>query len=118
MLRSFVHTSHVSTGLIASLVMVYTAHQMRASNHLKTPVLSARPIDRDQTTRHVGKQTIIRVPITVVLVPLPRSTDERLLQHHLMMVMINLAAQNLFHWLDDTQAAHKSTVDIVFEHIR
>ena len=58
-------------GLIAGLVVIYASHQMRAFDHLEAAILSTCAIDGYQTTRHVRKETTIRIPVTVVLVPFP-----------------------------------------------
>src|ERR1700752_1215358 len=92
MFESLVDAIHVGACLITSLVVVYAPHQVRPSNPLQTAIFFGCPIDCNQTTRHVRKQTTVRVPVTIVLMPLPRSTDKRFLQHHLVMVMINLTA--------------------------
>src|SRR5690349_530064 len=118
MLQCFIDTSHVGACLIAGLVVIDAAHQVRALEHLKTTVFPAGAIDGDQATRHVGKQAIVRVPVTVILMPLPRAAYERLLQHHLVMVMINLTAEHLFQRFNDTEAADEGAVNVVLELVR
>src|SRR5690242_21283864 len=49
--------------------------------------------------------------------PFPRPTDKRLLQHHLVVIMINLTVEYLFERLDNTQAADKRAVNVVFKHV-
>src|SRR5678816_3515200 len=88
MFQRFVDAVHVSAGLIAGLVVIYASHQMRAFDHLEAAILSSRAIDRYQTTRHVREKTVVRIPVTVVLVPFPRAADERLLQHHLVVLSL------------------------------
>ena len=54
-------------------------------------------IDGDQATGQVGEQAAVRVPVPVILVPLPGAADSRLLEDHLVVVMVDLAAQELLH---------------------
>src|SRR5690349_18344578 len=91
---------------------------MRAFDHLDAAILSTRAIDGYQTTRHVWEKTLVRIPVTVVLVPFPRAAHERLLQHHLVVIMIDLSAEQLFQRFDDTQATHECAVYVVFKNIR
>src|SRR3569832_317187 len=112
MFERLVDAVHIGAGLIPGLIVIDTSHQMRTSNHLQAAIFSIRPIDCYQTTRHVREKTTIRIPVAIVLMPLPRATDERLLQHHLVMIMIDLSAQQLFKRFNDTQAADERTINI------
>src|ERR1051326_3287704 len=117
MLESFVHAIDVGAGLIAGLVMVDPAHQVRTCDHLQTAVLFGRRVDGNQAARHVREQTGVRIPVTIILMPLPRSADERFLQHHFMVIVIDLAAKELFHGFDDSQTTYERAVDVVFQSI-
>jgi hypothetical protein len=58
-LQRFIHPINVRAGLIPSLVMINSAHQMRTSYYLQTAILSCSPIDGNQTASHVRKQAIV-----------------------------------------------------------
>src|SRR5882724_6701530 len=96
MLERQTNAIDVGTGLIAGLVVIDPAHQVRILDNLQTTVFFRRSINGDETACHVWKQTTVRVPVTIVLMPLPRTADKRLFQHHLVVIMVYLSPQELF----------------------
>ncbi len=105
-------TLRVGSGLVANAAVVHAAHVVRPFEHLKAPVGAGGPVDGHHAARELGKQTAIVVPVPIVLVPLPGAPLARLFKDHLVMIMVNLAPQQLFHPVNDAVAAHKRTFDI------
>src|SRR3954454_24514603 len=72
-------------------------------------------MDGDQATGQVGEEAAVVVPVAVILVPLPGAADVRLLQDHLVMVVVDLAAEEELHGVDDPPAADERRVDVVVQ---
>jgi hypothetical protein len=83
----------ISSFLIPRGKMVYSTDSVRATKNLQATVLLRRAINRNQATGHIRIQTAVGIPISIVLMPFPSTTDSRLFEHHLVMVMINLTTQ-------------------------
>jgi len=91
---------------------------MRALDHLEATVGLVRAVDGNHATGHIRIETRIElVPIAVILVPLPRPADERLLQHHLVMEMIDLIPQQRLHRIHHPVAADTGAVNVVVQFI-
>src|SRR5262245_14140176 len=115
--QRFIYPVHVRSSLITALVMIDATHQMRTLEHLQTTILPSGAVDSNQTAAHIGKQAIVRVPVTVVLVPFPGASYKGFLEHHLVVIVIDLSSQKLLERFDDTQTTHERTIDVVFERI-
>src|SRR6185369_15337308 len=100
----------VSASLFTVTAMFDPAQEMRSSQHLQTTVLARVGIHRDKDRRHVGEQTTVLIPVTVVLMPGPRAAGARFLDAHLGMVMIDFVAKQLLHGIDDPVAARDRSV--------
>ena len=107
----------VGAGLIADRAVIDPAHLVRALQDLEASVGAGRAIDGDQATGQVGEQAAVFVPVAVILVPLPGAADPRLLEDHLVVVMVDLAAQEPLHGVDDPPAADERAVDVVAQSV-
>jgi hypothetical protein len=81
--------------------MLDAPHFVRAAENLKAAVFARGRVKGDEAACHVRQQAAVVVPVAVILVPLPGSPDERLLKHHLGVVVVDLPAQELLHSVDD-----------------
>src|SRR5438067_555853 len=81
-LHRFADSLGIRAGLIAVSAMLNAAKEMRASENLQTAIVARGAIDGDHAARHVRIKTAVLVPVSIILVPLPRPADVRLLQNH------------------------------------
>ena len=95
------HAFWVRARLVTSLAMIETSEPVRPSEDLQTAIGPGGTIHGDHTTAHLLPQESA-IPITVILMPLPCTAGVWLLHHHLMVVVIDIAAQQLLQRLDDT----------------
>src|SRR2546423_1342704 len=116
-LERFVDPFDVSALLLTSFPMIDAAHAMRSLNHLEASILPCRAINSDQATCHLREQAAIGIPVTVILMPFPCSAQQRLLEHHFVVIMINFSPQQLLHWINDAAAADKSAVDVCAQRV-
>ena len=70
-------------------------------------------VERHHHARHVREHAAVVIPVAVVLVPLPRAADVGLLRGELRVVVVDLAAQQVLHRVDDAMAARRETVHAV-----
>jgi len=104
------HAFRIGPGLRTDLHMLDTTTHVRSPQELHTAVLTRTGIDRDGTAKHIRIQTVIAlVPIAVVLVPLPRAPHTRLLQHHLVVEVIDFVTQQKLGIVDNALTGHKCT---------
>ena len=85
---------------------------VRSAKHLKATIGASRPVDGNHAARELGKKTAVVIPVTIILVPLPGAPFAGLLIDHLVMIVVNLASQQLFHPVNDAIAAHERTFDV------
>ena len=86
---------------------------VRAFDYLQAAIFFGGLIDRDHDAGQIGGQVADVVPVSVVLVPLPRAADLRILHDHLRVVVPDRSAENLLHGADDSRTAGKHAVQVV-----
>ena len=64
-----------------------------------------------------GTQAAVVVPVAVILMPGPGPADERLLQDHLVVVVVDLVLQQSSIAVDDTTAADDGRIDVVAQFV-
>ena len=92
-LQRGVDAFHVGSGLVAAFDVINAAHVMGASENLQAAVFFGGAIDGKHAAGHVRKQTAVVVPVAIILMPRPGTANTRLLEDHLVMVMINFITQ-------------------------
>src|SRR6267142_4665436 len=75
--QCLVYPFDVSSLLLARLSMINTAHMMRSLDDFKAAVVRRCAINLDQAAGHVGEETMIEVPVAIILVPLPCPAHQR-----------------------------------------
>ena len=82
------------------------ADVVRPFEHLKAAVFYGGAIDRNHATRHEWEKAIpFRLPIAEVLMPQEGTTGMRILQHQLVMPVVDLTIKHLFERIDDPPAS-------------
>ena len=79
----------------------------------RQPFARFAAIQGDEATGHAGKETAVLIPVAVILVPLPGPAHERLLEHQLRVVVIDLAAEDLLHGVHDSPRARDHAEEVV-----
>src|SRR5690554_4652124 len=80
--QHFIHSFYISASLVTRQNVVYTPHFMRTPDYLKTAVGGCCPIHGYHYATEVRKKKTILVPISIVLMPSPRSPHSSILQYH------------------------------------
>src|SRR6516164_3597701 len=90
---------------------------MGSLEDLQAAVLTRGPIDGDHAACQHWIEATVVVPVAVVLMPLPGAAGARLLQDHLVVIVVHLAAEQRFHGIDNSPAADECTVDVILQFI-
>lgn len=93
--------------------VVDPAHQMRSAQYLQAAVLAIGPVQRDHDAAHVRIHAAVVVPVAVVLVPFPGAAVVGLLGREFGVVVVDLAAEHVFHRVDHAVGAGGQAVDAV-----
>ena len=104
------NTLQIGSRLLPRLPVINAAEVLRTSQHLQAAVGRGRLINGDHAASHIRIQTAKVVPIAIILMPFPRSTDTRFLENHLVVVVINFVVEQPLHRASDPLTAHNSRV--------
>ena len=118
MFQRELHPLRVGPHLRAVPAVLDPAQAVRTPDDLEAPVPPVGPVHRDVTTGHVGIQRLVVVPVAVVLVPFPRAADPGLLDHHLVVVQVDLVAHEPFERVDHPPAVADGVVDVLAVRVR
>ncbi len=89
-LKCVIHHHHIGTDLFTSEAMVNTTELMRTFDHLQATILFVRLGECNHyADQLIGKHELIFIPVTIILVPLPSSTNARFFLHELRMKVTN-----------------------------
>lgn len=69
----------ICPGLFPSESVIDPPHAVRPFQYFEASVFRRCRIDRDHDTTEVGKKEPVLIPISIVLMPGPGSTDQRIL---------------------------------------
>ena len=83
--------------------VLQAAQFMGAAQDLQAAVFNGAFIQRDEGAEHVWESEAIAVPVTVILVPFPRATAVRLLEHDLAVIKRDLFAHQDADRVHDTR---------------
>ena len=112
------HPLRVGPHLCTVTAVLDPSQAVRTPDDLEATVRPVGPVHRDVATGHIGIQRLVVVPVAVVLVPLPGSADAGFLDHHLVMVQVDLVAHEPFHRVDHPPAVADSVVDVLAVRVR
>jgi len=93
--------------------VIDASHEMRTRDHLETAILSAGGVERDHAAREPRKETAIVIPIAIILMPLPRAADIRLLGGQLRLEVVDRTAEHGLHRIDHALATRGEAINAV-----
>src|SRR5271165_2676664 len=99
--------------LIILAEMIEAAELVRTLEHLKAAVLARRRIERDIDAHHVRREAAVVVPISEVLMPLPRAALIRLFHGHLVDVEVDRLADGVLCEVDHPLVAREKAILVV-----
>jgi len=106
-------TLGVGPGLVTDRAVVDASEVVRAGDHLQATVVASRGIDCDQAADQQRVQAGGVVPVAVVLVPGPSPPGPGILEDQLVVVVIDLAVEQLLDHRDDSPAAGDCCMDVI-----
>ena len=86
---------------------------MGAANDLQAAIFTRGFIERDHYAGHVGKHAAIVIPVAIVLMPFPCTALERFFRSQFGVVVVDLAAEHVFHGVDYAVGARREAIDAI-----
>ena len=106
---------HIGPGLIADFAVIDSAQRCEPLRTSRQPFSFVARSTAIMQLAKCGKQAAVVVPVAIVLVPFPSAAGPRLLENHLVMIVIHFAAEEPLHRIDNAAAADEGARDVVAE---
>lgn len=105
-------TIWVGSGLCAVFAVFDAAEFVRTFENLEAAVVFVGAIDGDHAAGHVGVEAVVVVPVAIILVPFPGTTNARLFDHHFVVVEVDFVVHEFFHGIDYAVAVADGVIDV------